>query len=360
VKVEKLKIRNDIPIYKQLKELMIKGMRKSGALGGDSVPSCREWAEKFGVSTKTAQKAIAELTEEGVIAGRPGKGTFLIKLPGCGEVCDSGKTIGILYFDIFSLTHPHLFMMSREIARACEEFGCQTQILMAHGKSIDDPRNGFLKKIISDHRMAGILIGSPFPRKNLELLRAMGKKILVMGNRYEKPDWPAVVIDSQSIAEQAFQLLEKRGFSNIGVVCMEGAFREKGLKTARDMALDAYKNYLHKSGRKFQVDLFKVLPPGNDSMSDLKKAAKELAGKVDAVYSVNSFASENLPGLLADLGFANPERCVVGPCISDNDEDFINVKKLMLRLASKSVETLMEHISGKKRKPEVIELKLCE
>ncbi|WP_377887243.1 GntR family transcriptional regulator [Alkalihalobacillus sp. R86527] len=66
-----------LPIYYQLVEL-IKGMIEKGELkAGDSLPSEREYAERFKISRMTVRQAITELVNSGYLFRQKGVGTFV-------------------------------------------------------------------------------------------------------------------------------------------------------------------------------------------------------------------------------------------------------------------------------------------
>lgn len=66
-----------IPLYKQLKELIL-GEIKDGKLKvNQKIPTELELSERFQISRMTVRKALAELVDEGVLAKKQGKGTFV-------------------------------------------------------------------------------------------------------------------------------------------------------------------------------------------------------------------------------------------------------------------------------------------
>lgn len=68
-----------LPLYHQIKDL-IKDMIKNEELKpGDSVPSERELSKIHQVSRMTANKAVSELVDEGILYREKGKGTFVSK-----------------------------------------------------------------------------------------------------------------------------------------------------------------------------------------------------------------------------------------------------------------------------------------
>ena len=69
-----------VPRYQELKDRIL-GEIASGALGpGDRVPSENELVDSAGVSRMTANRALRELTDEGVVERVAGSGTFVAEL----------------------------------------------------------------------------------------------------------------------------------------------------------------------------------------------------------------------------------------------------------------------------------------
>ena len=65
------------PLYKQIKELLLDGLRGAEWRPGEAIPSEIELAARFGVSQGTVRKAIDELAAENLLVRRQGKGTFV-------------------------------------------------------------------------------------------------------------------------------------------------------------------------------------------------------------------------------------------------------------------------------------------
>lgn len=65
------------PLYRQIKELMIKSLEAGEWRPGDAIPSEAELAVRFNVSQGTARKAIDEMAAENLLVRRQGKGTFV-------------------------------------------------------------------------------------------------------------------------------------------------------------------------------------------------------------------------------------------------------------------------------------------
>ncbi len=65
------------PLYRQIKDLLLEGLRRGEWRPGESIPSEMELATRFRVSQGTVRKAIDELAAENLLVRRQGKGTFV-------------------------------------------------------------------------------------------------------------------------------------------------------------------------------------------------------------------------------------------------------------------------------------------
>lgn len=65
------------PLYRQIKDLLLEGLRSGEWRPGEAIPSEIELAARFRVSQGTVRKAIDELAAENLLVRRQGKGTFV-------------------------------------------------------------------------------------------------------------------------------------------------------------------------------------------------------------------------------------------------------------------------------------------
>jgi GntR family transcriptional regulator len=65
------------PLYRQIKDLLLDGLRSGEWRPGEAIPSEIELAARFRVSQGTVRKAIDELAAENLLVRRQGKGTFV-------------------------------------------------------------------------------------------------------------------------------------------------------------------------------------------------------------------------------------------------------------------------------------------
>lgn len=65
------------PLYRQIKDFMIRSLEAGEWGPGDAIPSEAELATRFNVSQGTVRKAIDEMAAENLLVRRQGKGTFV-------------------------------------------------------------------------------------------------------------------------------------------------------------------------------------------------------------------------------------------------------------------------------------------
>ncbi len=68
-----------IPLYFQLKDVLLAPIQEGQYQEGDPIPTEREIGEKFQVSRITVRRAIDELVREGYLITRRGRGTFVAR-----------------------------------------------------------------------------------------------------------------------------------------------------------------------------------------------------------------------------------------------------------------------------------------
>lgn len=70
---------NPVPIYYQIKEILLEMIENEELKCGDTIPTERELSEFQGVSRMTVNKAVLELVNQGILYREQGKGTFVAK-----------------------------------------------------------------------------------------------------------------------------------------------------------------------------------------------------------------------------------------------------------------------------------------
>jgi GntR family transcriptional regulator len=71
--------RSPVATYKQLVQQVRQALRVGLLEQGDQLPKVREVAESLAINPNTVLKAYRELEHEGLVQGRPGLGTFVVR-----------------------------------------------------------------------------------------------------------------------------------------------------------------------------------------------------------------------------------------------------------------------------------------
>ncbi len=69
------------PTMDELIDSLVDRIARNEFAPGSQIPSGRELAEHYDVSTATIQRAVAILRRRGVLVGRPGRGVFVAETP---------------------------------------------------------------------------------------------------------------------------------------------------------------------------------------------------------------------------------------------------------------------------------------
>ena len=87
-----------MPLYMQLKEIIIKRIEDGEYLPGEKIPSEREMADTYGVNRMTVKNAISSLVEANILYRVHGKGTFVAKKE-TENYTDTGRGLGAVLKD---------------------------------------------------------------------------------------------------------------------------------------------------------------------------------------------------------------------------------------------------------------------
>jgi GntR family transcriptional regulator len=71
--------RSNVVPYLQLVDQVRKALRTGLLEPGDQLPTVREVAESVSINPNTVLKAYRQLEHEGLVEGRPGQGTFVVR-----------------------------------------------------------------------------------------------------------------------------------------------------------------------------------------------------------------------------------------------------------------------------------------
>jgi GntR family transcriptional regulator len=77
--------RSGLPTYLQLVQQVRQALRLGLLSPGDQLPTAREVVEKLAINPNTVLKAYRELERDGLVAARPGTGTFVKQSLGAAD-----------------------------------------------------------------------------------------------------------------------------------------------------------------------------------------------------------------------------------------------------------------------------------
>ena len=83
--------RSGLPTYLQLVEQVRQALRLGTLEVGDQLPTAREVVEKLAINPNTVLKAYRELERDGLVAARPGLGTFVERTLGSPGIFAQSK-----------------------------------------------------------------------------------------------------------------------------------------------------------------------------------------------------------------------------------------------------------------------------
>ncbi|MFD7644649.1 GntR family transcriptional regulator [Kitasatospora sp. NPDC059795] len=82
--------RSGVPTYQQIVQQTKHALRLGALQPGDRLPTAREVVERTAVNPNTVLKAYRELEREGLVAPRPGLGTFVLRSLSRPETAEDG------------------------------------------------------------------------------------------------------------------------------------------------------------------------------------------------------------------------------------------------------------------------------
>jgi GntR family transcriptional regulator len=119
-----------LPLYAQLKEIIIATIARGDLALGDQLPSQRILCQRYGMSHMTVRRAISELINEGVVYAIPGKGLYVTERK---QPAESGPLIG------FTEEMAQRGILATSKILAAEIVGASTVLSSALGVAVGTP-----------------------------------------------------------------------------------------------------------------------------------------------------------------------------------------------------------------------------
>lgn len=228
-------INNTEPLYRQIANDLKKKIANGILKAGDQLAPQSELAAEYGVSLITIKKALADLSHEGLISSKAGKGTFITRAESKINF-NKVKTIGFVLRDLES---PFFSRILASAERKISGDGYNLLISSTSGRSENEDR---MIKHFLDIGVNGLIIASMSREyKATPLIRELKEKgfPFVMVSYTVDEDIPYVGVDHEDGAYIATKHLINIGYRKIGYLngvhgerSLLGELRKKGFLRA--------------------------------------------------------------------------------------------------------------------------------
>ncbi|MHC4443303.1 MAG: LacI family DNA-binding transcriptional regulator, partial [Planctomycetota bacterium] len=146
-------------VAQTLRQRLIKGEM----VGGAKLPSLREMAEEFGVSTMTIRQAINLLENEGHLYRVSSAGAYVRP-----TTHEKKPTVKMVAFATVHLGSPFEIEIARSVEKACQQKGWAVQIFNAHSDTELETRN--MLRLTKSNSHGAIILHTCDP-KNVQILQ---------------------------------------------------------------------------------------------------------------------------------------------------------------------------------------------
>jgi len=208
---------DNLPVYRQIYKEIEDGILSGRFKPGDRIPTEAEWAEQYGVSRITSQKAMDLAVENQLITKMPGRGSFVNESArkNCSRKESQRKVIAIIQPDNSEFFGLDIFIT---ISKLTQEAG----MLLVTGLSWNDIE--IEKKLIQQFTEYGVDGFIIFPVHNeifnMEILKLiMNRFPVVLIDRYLKDiACPNVISKNYDAAFRGMNYLYSTGHRKIGII----------------------------------------------------------------------------------------------------------------------------------------------
>jgi DNA-binding LacI/PurR family transcriptional regulator len=280
------------PIYRQVVNHIKSDMDRGALTPGRQLPPEPELAEIYGVSRITIRKVLTQLSNEGLVSRRKGKGTF---------VSQPRSEISPLSFGIVSFGTELLEANEYDyeiLSGIMKELGAASPLTTVYWRESLEP--SYLK-----NNFTGLFLmhptGDDFKHLKNILMENM-PVVFVSSAPRELRKYPKVSIDNYSGSDEAMRLLIKKGRRRIAFV--------SGLldKSSTFERFSAYKDNLRVEGIEFDANLVKHMPDSDEiyGMRAMKQLL-ELPERPDSVFASTDLMAIGAMKAIRDAGMSVPE-----------------------------------------------------
>ncbi len=349
-----------VPIYHQLKEAFREMIESRKLKPGSKIPSEVELAARYGISRMTARRAITELTKDGLVVRRHGKGTFTADTEPEPFNTKTGN-IAVLLPDLMGFTPEHYRQYYFQINDLLDGMmdgameGNRDLCLLKvppYEKELSED-NRFMQRLNS---YAGVLYtAASSSSKFAGFLKRQG--IPAVSVMFQEPSiHPKVCYYSYKASMKAAKYLAEKGYRRIGTI------NTPLINPPSHYKLDGFREGL----RKHDIDmpLCRITKceasseDGYHAMKQLLKTNKK--NPLDAVFCVTDTRAYGAVKAIRDAGLRIPhDIAVLGyndePDAAYQEQPLSTVRVPRSEIGTRAVLTLLDVIAGK-RIPDIIEL----
>ncbi|HBD92862.1 MAG TPA: hypothetical protein DC057_01670 [Spirochaetia bacterium] len=169
-----MKIQAPVYKYRQIADIIIRGITDGRLKTHDRVPSYNEIISQYGVGKNTAIKALEILRRQGFLETISGRGTFLIGGVNTGKE----KKSTVIQIIVYNLTDHNTRDFSTKIIsgyeKACDGSIYTINICSLNEKNILDPANHLIREKIRNNEICGLVfLGMGQKNENISFLHSL-------------------------------------------------------------------------------------------------------------------------------------------------------------------------------------------
>ena len=339
-------LKNAIPKYSQLKEILHKEIKEGKFNKGDKFYSGRELVKKFDISRNTAVEALRVLEAEGLVERVSAKGTFIKDISG-----NKTKNIAVVVSEIFEARHPASISLIKSIEKVLNKAGYHILLISLEHYS----KKQQINNLISQKKADGFILVS-VPGEVHEWFASKNVPFVIIGNT-SLENIPYINVDYFKLVNEGISYLLELGHRKIGFVIGN----KKNIGVMR--GIRGYENAYNSLGLATQS---KYIMTDISNASDVIKATNNLidAGATAILFDIHMF--NYAVDEIRDRGLGIPED--ISLMVATQKIRKINAKNSLLtgfevdinktyRLAGKMIIDL---INGKEVKSKTIPYKFFE
>jgi len=349
-------IKNLIPKYYQLANILEDKINKGNLKQGDMILSNPKLMQKYAVSQNTVRQAIALLVQKGILYTDQGRGTFVSVLSN-----NKTKTSALIGLIVSSIDSPFILGIAFAIESEVHRRGYN--ILL--GNTNSDFRK--IKKYITSfakRNVDGIILvthttnkDSEYERKNMTLVRLMKKfsmPFVFFDGYLETIETDCVLIDNEEAGFVLTEHLIKQGYRKI-------AFIKSSYMTSVRDRIKGYKRALQQYGLKFNKK--QIINERN--FKDITCAVNAMLNSnlnFDSIVCVHDTLAVKVANIIKKKGLNVP--CDIGLVGFDDNAVFLNasmpitsIRQPVDKIGIQAADLMIDKIEGKIKKARRIILK---